>query len=427
MHLKIEKITVNGEQSVFYTDGFGYPISGNLSVDYASNYICLEKSSTTIKSRETTARHLLFCLNYFIYNDIDIVNRVASGEFFSFFELDKFSNHCFLKQRIINKTKSSNIVSFTPKDSISPSTRKTTCRQNQVSNTTARERLRALRSYLEYLYERFYGFNSPTRLKEHYDNVIRHLNREVNKAKPNNTSVIDIDEEVFTQEVIDKIFEITLVGHPSNPFKRSQLRNRVIIDTIFDIGIRRGALLNLKLGDIKDEETPRLDIINRINFDDPRKHRPTQKTQSGVIGTQFSTIRNLKTYIETVRDSYTSTTKPSPLYPKALEHDFIFISEYGTTKGHPLSITGFNYIFDVLSEAVGVNIHPHLIRHHWNYNFTRQAEKAGLTSHETDKLRKHQMTWSENSTMCSGQVKLDTDLYVFQNLRSDSFGVKPPL
>jgi integrase len=405
MNIKIKKITVNGEQSVFYTDEYGAPFTGNLTIDWASNYLCCEKGGTTIASRETKARHLLFCITYFIDNNIDVVNRVASGQFFEYIELDEFSKHCYMKQKFIKRTLSSSVVSFTQKDSISPSTRQSTFRQQSVANTTARERLRIIRDFLEYLFKRHHSGEHSISLAVKHSTTIKHLKREISKATPQNTKVIDVDEQIFTEKMLKKIFDITQVNHPENPFQRSQLRNRIIIETIFDIGARRGALLNLKIGDIKDADTPRLDIINRVNFDDPRLHRPTQKTQSGAVGTQRSTTQNIKLYIEIVRgakdpnDTEENKSNKIPLFPKATNHDFIFIAESGETKGQPLSITGFNYIFEVLSKALNVHITPHLIRHHWNYAFTQDCEEAGISNVEIDKLRKSQMTWAIDSKM----------------------------
>ncbi|TOD54905.1 hypothetical protein CGJ62_22330 [Vibrio parahaemolyticus] len=401
MNIRIEKITVNGEQSVFYTDQFGLPITGNLSIDHASNYICLEKGGTTVTSRETTARHLLFCLNYFNDQNINIAERVMSAKFLDSSELNKFSRHCYKKQEFIKETTLSNITSFTEKDSISPSTRQSTFRQKSVANTTVKERLRAMRGFLEYLFERFHYGTLPMETEKRHSDTIEYLKREIRKAKPQNNKVIDVDEVVFTEELLELIFEITQVGHPKNPFRKAQLRNRVIIETIFDTGLRRGALLGLKIGDIVDDSTPRIKVIKRVNTDDPRKHRPTQKTQSGVIGATRITTQNLKTYIETIRDSVDPKEKSRPLYPKATTHDFIFISEHGKTKGAPLSITGFNYIFEILSKALNEHISPHLIRHHWNYAFTQLCKAANLTNEEADKLRKNQMTWDDNSDMAS--------------------------
>lgn len=403
------KVTLNGEQHVFFTDDLGLPITGNLTVDWASIYLNKEKASTTIRSRETTASHLLFCIEHFIRNDIDLTNRVANlydsnnnlKSILTFSELDAFSKCSFLKQESIDREKNTNIVSFTSKDAISPALKSATFLQNKVGNNTAAARMRIMRDFIDYLFKCYHGHSTLNYIEELKQDVVSHLNREIKKAKPENKKAIDIDKPIFDEEALQVLFEISQVDHPENPFKKRdmQVRNRVIIDTLFDIGSRRGALLAAKTTDLHDENLERIELEKRVNTDDPRLHRPSHKTRSGQVAMEPQTMKSLKSYIENERANYS----------EAGEHDFIFISQWGKTKGQPLAITSFNYIFEVLSKAISsklgrpIKIGPHQIRHHWNNQFSEDCEKAGLSFTEIDKLRKAQMTWSAKSEM--------TDIY----------------
>ncbi|MDE1236601.1 site-specific integrase [Vibrio aestuarianus] len=399
------KITLNGEQHVFFTDEYGLPITSDLTVNWASIYLNKEKGSTTIRSKETTATHLLFCIEHFIRNDIDIIDRVANPYYsnnklksiLTFFELDAFCKACFLKQEVIDREQNTNIASFTAKDAISPALKSATFLQNKVTNNTAASRMRIMRDFIDYLFKRYHDHSTLNYIEEIRQDVVSHINREIKKAKPEKKKAVDIDKPIFDEEALHALFEITQVDHPENPFKRrdTQVRNRVIIDTLFDIGSRRGALLAAKITDLYDENLERIALENRVNTDDPRLHRPSHKTQSGQVAMEPQTMQLLKSYIENERDSY----------PESENHDFIFISHRGRSRGQPLAITSFNYIFEVLSKVISeklgrpIKISPHQIRHHWNNQFSDDCEKAGLSNSETDRLRKAQMTWSAKSEM----------------------------
>ncbi len=395
MNVKVDKVTINGVQHVFFTDELDLPITDNITINWASSYICKEKGHNTINSRETEAKHLLFSLKYFMTKGIDLTNRIESGKYITISEVFEFSAHCFKKAKIIEQQTNSNVVSFSIKDFISPALKSATFEAEKVANGTAVARMTPLKNFIMYLHKRIHTNFTDADTVLNYDNTVRNLSLEIKKAKRENKKVIDIDKPVFDEEVLHVLFDITQVGHPENPFKSAQLRNRTIIDTIFDTGVRRGALLQTKITDLRDENIERIIIENRINTDDPRKHRPTQKTQSGLIAIEPETMANIKKYIEEKRI----------LYPDSENNDFIFISEWGNTAGQPLSISGFNYIFEVLSKAISkklgrkVIIGPHQIRYHWNQTFSDDTEAAGLSNTEIDRLRKQQMTWSPKSEM----------------------------
>ncbi|MEZ8602831.1 MULTISPECIES: site-specific integrase [Vibrio] len=395
MDFMINKVNVNGVQQVFFVDELGLPITDNITINWANNYICKEKEHNTIRSRETESAHLLFSLKYFITNGIDVTRRVESGRYITFNEVLDFSTHCFKKAKVIQQQTSSKVVSFSTKDFLSPALKSMTFEAEKVANGTAAARMLSMKSFIEYLHKRIHTSFTDTDTVLNYKNTMRNLSLEIKKAKTENKKVIDIDKPIFDEEVLEALFDMIQVGHPENPFKSGQIRNRIIIDTIFDTGIRRGALLQTKITDLRDENIERIVIENRVNRDDIRQHRPTQKSQSGQVAIEPEIMLNIKKYIEEERVKY----------PMSENHDFILISEWGTTAGQPLSITGFNYIFEVLSKAISkklgrkVTIGAHQIRHHWNQKFSEDTEAAGLSNTETDRLRKDQMTWSAKSEM----------------------------
>ncbi len=398
MNFEVVKVAINNVQHVCFVDEDNSPITASQVINWANAYISKEKGHNTITSQTTESKHLLVGLDYLFSQQIDLVKRVEKGEFLTFSEVSDFSRHCFKKAGIIQRDKEAKdkVASLSSKDVLSPAYKSATFQAESVANGTAAARMKSIKSFIEYLYKRLHNGFPDADTEISYTNTSRNLTHEIKKAKAQNTKVVDVDKPIFDDEILGAIFEITQVGNSHNPFRsRSQFRNRLILDTLFYTGMRRGALLQAKITDLHDENIERIAIEKRINNDDPRLHRPTQKTQSGTAPIEPQLMKDLKMYIEGVRVAY----------PLSEEHDFIFISESGKTSGQPLSITGFDYIFEVLSLALSkklgreIKVTPHMIRHYWNLDFSEKARKAGISKTETERLRKNIMTWSAKSTM----------------------------
>ncbi|HIF9308840.1 TPA: tyrosine-type recombinase/integrase [Photobacterium damselae] len=398
MNFRVDKIVVSNVQHVCFVDENNSPITSSHVINWANAYISKEKGHNTITSQATEAKHLLVGLNYFFSMQIDLVERVKNGQLLTLAEVSDFSRHSFKKADIIKRDTESQgkIASLSSKDVLSPAFKSATFQAESVANGTAAARIKSIKSFIKYLYKRLPNSFPDTDTEISYINTLRNLTHEIKKAKAQNTKVVDVDKPIFDNEVLSAIFEITQVGNSDNPFRsRSQFRNRLILETLFYTGMRRGALLQAKITDLHDENIERITIEKRINNDDPRLHRPTQKTQTGTAPIEPQLMKDLKMYIEGVRVAYSLSE----------EHDFIFISESGITSGQPLSITGFNYIFEVLSLALSnklsreIKVTPHMIRHYWNLDFSEKARKAGISKTETERLRKNIMTWSTKSTM----------------------------
>ncbi|MGR5419892.1 tyrosine-type recombinase/integrase [Vibrio sp. PNB22_4_1] len=398
MDFKVDKVTINNVQHVCFVDEDDSPLTGSQVINWANAYISREKGHNTISSQATEAKHLLVGLNYFFSKQIDLVERVSAGEFLTLSEVSDFARHSFKKAEIIKRDTESQgkIASLSSKDVLSPAFKSATFEAERVANGTAVARMNSIKSFIEYLFKRLHTAFSGADTVINKNNTLRNLTLEIKKAKPENTKVIDVDKPIFDDEVLSAIFEITQPSHPDNPFRsRSQFRNRLILDSLFSTGIRRGALLQAKITDLHDENIEYISIEKRVNNDDPRLHRPTQKTQTGVAPLEPELMKDLKHYIESIRVNY----------PKSEDHDFIFIAESGKTAGQPLSKTGFDYIFEILSLALSkklgreVKVTPHMIRHYWNFDFSEKAREAGISKTETERLRKLVMTWSAKSTM----------------------------
>jgi integrase len=183
------------------------------------------------------------------------------------------------------------------------------------------------------------------------------------------------------------------MSSPENPFKSSKLRNQLIMQILINTGVRVGAVLKLKVSDlIEDWDNPRF-LLTRTPNDptDPRLERPSNKTKALSVSISSELMKLIKLYIQTVRTEN----------PAAREHDFVFISEKGTTSGQPLTYKSIHKIVDKFGEALGIKLHPHKLRHKWNEVFEDKAREHGLTPEKIEDLRKYAMGWVEDSKMAS--------------------------
>ncbi|KJG03906.1 hypothetical protein UB33_21690, partial [Photobacterium angustum] len=404
--MKIGIINSKGKQFVQIVDSLYSPITDDISVNYANLFLESEKHSLAVNSKLSIVQCLIHSLTYFKNTNIDIYERVSSGEFFIYKELDEFANHASLKKEYADLLESESIVSITQKSIISPHAAKSTFREQSVKYNTIRKRLRSFREFIEYLSTVIHGVAPSNEVEGRKIDTTSFLSREIKKYKGNkDVEPVDIDEQMFSEEILDKLNEVIQIGHKYNPFKPSvQARNKAIIDVLFGTGLRKGALLALKIGDVRGDGIERLLIAQRENYDDTRKYRPSQKTAGKAVYIERKDFDILDDFIVNHRYQFVekgiARSKGDGSFGNVFKnHDFVFVSSKGSTVGQPLSISSFNRIFMQLSSALGVDITPHKVRYHWNYEFTKTCKEAGLDQVETAQLRKRQMTWSRDSKM----------------------------
>lgn len=209
-------------------------------------------------------------------------------------------------------------------------------------------------------------------------------------GKPNKSSV-DRDELHLSDEAIQAIESALKPGSPDNPALDGdvQLRNALMFFILKLTGMRRGELLNLRIGDINFGDNT-MAVVRRPDSDlDTRKHQPTAKTRPRRIRIAPALVERIADYVKGARRKV----------PGAKRHDYLFVThKAGPTQGAPLSIGAFSKWMGQVSDIVeNVGFHAHALRHNWNYQFSRLAEKKGMSPEEEEKTRSYWMGWSETS------------------------------
>lgn len=359
---------------------------------FLSNHIGTTYGNYAINTKYSYAHALVFILSHFESKSINIVERIETGRFLSREEFQDLVEACSLKKR-------AECISIAKQTLLSDKSLDNLIYISQLSEahvaaTTAKLRLKRFKKYIEYLFNTFHYLNEvPLRVQTDYQQLLDNLSTAIESIKDENTDVRDPFESVIPNTVFLDLLEVINPFSDRNPWKGPKLRNYLIVTLFIETGIRRGAVGKLKISDIKfDWENPRVMVTRTPNdMTDTRKNKAAQKTKPHASAITEKTLKQLKLYIETDRKHVSS----------GLEHDFVFVSQKGKTRGQPLSLQSIDEVFSQLSKELGFHIHPHLLRHKWNEIFDEAATKLGYTPEQIEDIRKYAMGWSENSRMSS--------------------------
>lgn len=181
------------------------------------------------------------------------------------------------------------------------------------------------------------------------------------------------------------------VDAEGNPWKRehARVRNNLAIRWLADLGLRRGELLSVRVRDI-NFQTNEVTIHRRADDpEDPRRHQPLTKTRG----------RLLPLGAELAKSTFTYISKHRRAQGKAKHHDFLFVAD---RSGAPLSLSALNDVFVTLRERrtdLPSNLHPHLLRHTWNDEFSELMDRQNVPPEQEQKIRTRLMGWSLRSRM----------------------------
>ncbi|MCP5209152.1 MAG: site-specific integrase [Hahellaceae bacterium] len=369
-------------------------LNGNHSSPLSRGKKVKNTQASSLNTRLNYAYELknLYC--YFANKSIDLIARVANGEFLSRVEVEDFVRACKLYADDGESQRKSSVTSITDKR-IRDAIYETANSQSQVSAHTFRLRLIRLRSYIEYLYVHHHYDQAGTEENVKIDHKFRafqlYINKFISGARKHNTITKDAFESVIPTDKFFEMIEIIKESSPKNPFKSSKLRNQIIMQILIDTGVRVGAVLKLKISDLVDDwDNPRFYLTRSPNdATDPRRIPAANKTKALSVSVSPDLMRLIKLYISTERESH----------PDAHEHDFVFISEKGITSGQPITYKSIHKLVDKFGSTIGIKLHPHKLRHKWNEVFTDKAEAAGYEAAQIEDMRKYSMGWVEGSKM----------------------------
>lgn len=350
----------------------------------------------SFNSLKKYAYELKFLHCFFMGKAIDLVERVASGSFLSIEEIDSYIRACKFYVDTDGDNKDNKVVSLTDKR-IRDAIYATSNSQPKVSAHTFNQRLNRLKSYIEFLYVCHHYDQAETEQKIRTDNQFNnfklYISSVISKTRKNNTFTKDAFESAIPNDKFIKLLDVIQERSSNNPFKSSKLRNQLIAQILISTGVRVGAVMKLKVGDLVDDwSNPRF-LLTRTPNDptDTRRLPAANKTKALSVSISPDLMKLIKFYTATVRN----------ITPNTHKHDFLFISEKGKTIGEPISYNAIHKVIKTFGDYVGLALHPHLLRHKWNEVFENKAKEQGFPPDKIEDLRKYAMGWVEDSKMAS--------------------------
>lgn len=177
-----------------------------------------------------------------------------------------------------------------------------------------------------------------------------------------------------------------------------RLRNVVMLRVLYETGMRLGELLSLKLRNFIEAgggDSAYLDIErNHNDAVDTRLHQPVAKT----LGRRVPISETLEEQIKDYRDNWRAELRRVGFS----DEDFIFVVHRGgRSQGQAIPRTAFSTGLANLKKSFRAltPVHPHLLRHDWNYRFSRKIDSEKIPFEEERTLREQLMGWAPDSSM----------------------------
>ncbi|EQD41044.1 phage integrase family protein [mine drainage metagenome] len=196
----------------------------------------------------------------------------------------------------------------------------------------------------------------------------------------------------LSEESQQRLLELMRSDSNDNPFEHEvRQRNALIVHLLYDLGIRAGELLALKVGDFDFQRNEV--VVARRHGDprDPRANQPVLKTMDRRIALSTALSGEISRYVMSERR----------MYPRARRHEFLLVThQAGPFQGMPLSMKGLNKLFATIQradpEALG-GLTAHVLRHTTNERLSAMWDANGVDPHEEEKMRSYMMGWREGS------------------------------
>lgn len=367
----------SGERSCLVVDR-----STGLPLYYPNLYLTtqLRNRGVAFATIEAEASHLVVFMRFLDRRGIDLESRILKHEFFKDFEIDALRDYA---QKRVKKlpTEVSSDSMFTLEE-LEEST-------ETVSTGTQYVRLTAIANYFDWL--------AKHRLDKVGQDVVEQvvaMREYIKERRPEKKGRNDNRlEKSLSDDQLDALFEVIRPGSELNPFVESvQRRNRLMILLLFQLGIRGGELLNIRIGDI-DFTKNQLRIVRRADEkDDTRTDEPNAKTLGRLLSLGDVLTKELHDYIIKDRRKVRNSGR----------NDFLFVTyKNGPTQGLPISKPAYYKIF-ITIRAVSSKIFAlsgHMLRHTWNRRFSEKMDALDEPPDEVrqEKIRSFLMGWKEGS------------------------------
>jgi integrase len=166
-----------------------------------------------------------------------------------------------------------------------------------------------------------------------------------------------------------------------------RFRNRLIVRTYWQTGVRKSELMCFKLQDFPGNRT--LNLTKRPN--DPEDLRKDK----GKVKTIPRTLNIASSHDQMIQDYILEYRQPSR---KRVRHKFIFTS----LKGSPISVSAIDNIFKQLRKVEGLeDVSPHDLRHDLATDLRKRYAAQGLKDEVAEDYMRGVFGWGPKSKMAA--------------------------
>ena len=338
-------------------------------------------------------RAIMHLLVFAEVEGIDLDQRIQTGRLFAPHELDALAEAAGQPIDALVESLESRLDQSDPPTSVpNPASleryraRLIAAKVVSVGPASASTRLRAMRDYLKWLVDRRIGQSTDNQdiqaRREILKSFIAGIDARIPSARRREGGKLP---EGLPREAIQRLIKIVEPEAPDNPWadRRVRIRNQLIVQWLYGLGLRRGDLLAVRISDIQ-AASQQVSIERRPDsLVDPRTRQPLVKTRGRDLPIS-SLFHATERYILDVRGAS----------PGAAKHPFLFV---GARTGRPLSHSGLTKMFQDLSAALGLPISAHLLRHSWNDSFSALMDQKNVPEATEKKVRSYLQGWSESS------------------------------
>lgn len=365
-------IASDGERfSQLYDEAGGFPLF------YPTAYVArVIRHSTSHETQLVYLEAIKRCCEWQTFRKADLPQRFQKGNFLSAAEVDDLARHLQARRR------------GKPGDTI--------------SRTKYNTYLAYVADYLRWLADEVISETNVPEVQEAISTQTGKIKAKIShkrgskSARAQRILVTRLTEE--SREQLLDLFINPLQGlhRPSN--RGSRLRNVLMLRILYETGIRAGEILSLRLGNLEESGGTGTALIhvkrNHHDAIDTRIRQPVAKTLERSLPISPEVENQLSDYIQQHRAELP--------YVGFSDKDFLFVNHRkGKNQGKPLTASAFNSAMSNLRRSFPklVSIHPHLLRHDWNYRFSQECDEQQVSIEDERTMREMLMGWRGGSNM----------------------------
>lgn len=194
---------------------------------------------------------------------------------------------------------------------------------------------------------------------------------------------------------------LNLFQNPANGVENklqqnTRYRNVLALHIMYSTGMRIGEVLGLQLQDfISASGGDPAYLVVRRNHDaqeDDRVQQPVAKTRERKLPICDELSKKIADYM--IIRSHVRNVGFN-------DNDYLLVNfRRGSRRGLGINTSNFETSLTLLKKKFPAldEIHPHLLRHDWNYRFSKTAAEQGLTQQQEQEIREYLMGWVAGSS-----------------------------